>query len=299
MKLSFVSVIIPVFNNSEQLKLCLEALAEQTYSLSMYEIIIVDNASNEDTKSVVEQFNQVVFEQEKQPGSYAARNKGISIAKGDIFAFTDSDCIPALDWIENGVNSLLSTPNCGIVGGRIEMFFQNPDKLTPVELYEKIAMNFQQEISLHKSRYALTANLFTFKHIIDNVGCFNDTLKSGGDREWGQRVYAAGYKQIYADNACVAHPARYSFPQLSQRVARFTGGRHDRLMSTNPSLREIAVDLLETFKPPFRSFYRIWNDEKLHGVNQKLQFTVVMLFIRYVNISEKLRLFMGGKSKRA
>ncbi|BAY65890.1 glycosyl transferase, group 2 family protein [Calothrix brevissima NIES-22] len=299
MKLSFVSVIIPVFNNSEQLKLCLEALVEQTYPRSRYEIIVVDNASEEDTKSVVEQFKQVVFEQESQPGSYAARNKGISIAKGDILAFTDSDCIPASDWIENGVNSLLSTYNCGIVGGRIDMFFQNPDKLTPVELYEKIAMNFQQEKSLYKSCYALTANMFTFKHIIDDVGYFNDTLKSGGDREWGQRVYAAGYQLIYADKACVAHPARHSFSQLGQRVARFAGGRHDRLMSQNPSLREILVDLLETFKPPFRSFYRIWNDEKLHGVSQKLQFTLIMLFIRSVNISEKLRLYMGGKSKRA
>ncbi|MBD2355809.1 glycosyltransferase family 2 protein [Tolypothrix sp. FACHB-123] len=299
MTLSFVSVIIPVFNDSERLKLCLQALENQSYPHNMYEIIVVDNGSDDDIKSIVEKFHKSVFTQELKTGSYAARNKGISIAKGEILAFTDSDCIPAVNWIENGVKSLLSTPNCGLVAGKIDLFFQNPDKPTPVELYESIAMDFPQERCLKQSRYGVTANLFTFKYVIDSVGCFNDTLKSGGDREWGQRVYAAGYQQIYADNAFVAHPARHSFSQLRQRVARFAGGSHDRLMSKNPSLREIAVDLLETFKPPFRSFYIIWNDEKLHGVSQKLQFTLVMLFIRYVNISEKLRLYMGGKSKRA
>ncbi|MBD2200204.1 MULTISPECIES: glycosyltransferase [Calothrix] len=295
----FVSVIIPVFNDAERLKICLLALEQQTYPKNLYEVIVVDNASEEDIKSIVEQFDQTVFTQELKTGSYAARNQGISLAKGEILAFTDSDCIPSTSWIENGVKTLTSTPNCGLVAGRIDLFFQNPEKPTPVELYESIAMDFPQERSLKKSHYGVTANIFTFKSVIDTVGCFNDTLKSGGDMEWGQRVFAAGYQQIYADSACIGHPARYSFSQLHQRVARIVGGRHDRMMNTKPSFKEIGRDLLDTFKPPFRSFYRIWSDEKLHGFNQKLQFTGVMLFIRYVTISEKLRLYMGGKSKRA
>jgi glycosyltransferase involved in cell wall biosynthesis len=295
----FVSVIIPVFNDAERLKSCLLALENQTYPKNLYEVIVVDNGSDESIEEIVSEFAQVKPTYEASPGSYAARNKGISLAKGEILAFTDSDCIPAADWVENGVKNLLSTPNCGLVAGRIDLFFQNPDKPTPVELYENIAMDFPQERCLKQSHYGVTANLFTSKYVIDSVGCFNANLKSGGDREWGQRVFAAGYKQIYADNAFVAHPARRSFSELSKRVARLAGGRHDRMMNTKPSFREIAIDFLETFKPPFRSFYRIWSNEKLHGINQKLQFTVVMLFIRYVNISEKIRLSLGGKSKRA
>ncbi|NEU76750.1 glycosyltransferase [Hassallia byssoidea VB512170] len=294
----FVSVIIPVFNDSDRLKLCLQALENQTYSKDLYEVIVVDNASQEDIKSVVSQFSQAKFAYESQPGSYAARNQGISIAKGEILAFTDSDCIPALDWVEKGVENLLSTPNCGLVAGRIDLFFKNPDQPTAVELYESIAMDFPQERSLKKDHYGVTANLFTFKHVIDSVGRFDDTLKSGGDLEWGQRVFAAGYKQVYADDACVAHPSRHSYSQLYKRVARIVGGRYDRMMSRNPSSMEVAIDLVETFKPPFRSLYGIWTNEKLYGVQQKFQFNLVMLFIRYVTILEKLRLYLGGQSKR-
>ncbi|MDZ7957146.1 MAG: glycosyltransferase [Aulosira sp. DedQUE10] len=298
MLLSFVSVIIPVFNNSERLKFCLQALEGQTYPRSMYEVIVVDNASNEDTKSVVEKFNQAVFEQESQPSSYAARNKGISIAKGDILAFTDSDCIPALDWIENGVKSLLSTPNCGLVAGRIDLFFQNPNKPTAVEIFEMIELNFHQEKKLQEGRYGMTANIFTFKSVFDNVGSFDSTLKSGGDLQWGQRVFAADYKQIYVDDACVAHPARDSFSQLRKRITRIVGGKFDRMMSRKPSIMEIIADVLDTFKPPFRSLYRAWTNEKLNSFPQKLQFILVMFFARYIVALEKIRLYMGGNSQR-
>ena len=144
----------------------------------------------------------------------------------------------------------------------------------------------------------MTANLFTFKHVIDNVGNFDEKLKSAGDREWGERVFAAGYKQVYGDNVCIKHPARYSFAQLQKRIARFVGGRHDVLMSKNPSSLEIAMDFIDIFKPPFRSFYRIWKNPKLNETSQKLQFVRVMFFTRYVVIVEKFRLYFGGISKR-
>jgi glycosyltransferase involved in cell wall biosynthesis len=295
---SFVSIIIPVFNDSERLKLCLQALENQTYSKDLYEVIVIDNSSQEDIKSVVIQFNQTQFAYESQPGSYAARNKGISIAKGHIVAFTDSDCIPALDWIEKGVEKLLSVSNCGLVAGRIDLFFKNPQKPTPVELYESIELDFNQELNVQNNHFGVTANLFTFMHVIENVGYFNATLKSGGDREWGERVFAAGYKQIYADDIRIKHPARHSFSQLYKRVARFVGGQHDRQMSNNPSLLDIMNDLIRIFKPPFRSFYRILMNQKLNGATQKFQFTRVMLFTRYVLFAEKCRLYLGGTSSR-
>ena len=108
----FVSVIIPVYNDSARVKICLEALEKQTYPQNLYEVIVVDNASDEypAIKDVVCQFSQAIAAYESRPGSYAARNKGISLAKGDIIAFTDADCIPAKNWIEKGVANLLSVP---------------------------------------------------------------------------------------------------------------------------------------------------------------------------------------------
>ena len=103
---SLVSVIIPVYNDAERLKLCLDALARQTYPGDRYEVIVVDNGSQQDPELVTSRYEQVTLAHEACRGSYAARNTGLALARGDVLAFTNSDCIPAADWIEHGVARL-------------------------------------------------------------------------------------------------------------------------------------------------------------------------------------------------
>lgn len=69
------------------------------------------------------------------------------IAK-DIIAFTDSDCIPAKDWIEKGVRNLLNIPNCGLVAGRD--FFKNPSKPNAIELY---ALQISNKKDIERRRF--------------------------------------------------------------------------------------------------------------------------------------------------
>lgn len=290
----FVSVIIPVFNDSDRLKTCLQALEEQTYPKACYEVIVVDNNSQEDVKSVVLQFSQAFYAFESRPGSYVARNKGISVAKGDVIAFTDADCIPAPDWLEKGVCALLSQPQVGLVAGRIDLFVKDPANPNPFELYESLAMSFPQDQFLEDGKFGVTANLLTFKQVLEDVGYFDETLKSGGDMQWGQRVFAKGYRQLYADDARVNHPARGSWEDLRKRSIRIVGGKYDLMQKNAPSRLAALKDLILFLKPPFRSFFRIWTDPRLHGPKQKLQFTVVMLRLRGVAIRERLRLQLGG-----
>ena len=96
----FVSVVIPVYNDSVRLKTCLQALEAQTYPKEVYEVIVVDNGSDESIEPVVAEFPQARASYETHPGSYAARNKGVSISRGEVLAFTDLDDILAPDWIE-------------------------------------------------------------------------------------------------------------------------------------------------------------------------------------------------------
>ncbi|NJR59652.1 MAG: glycosyltransferase [Cyanobacteria bacterium CRU_2_1] len=289
----FVSIVIPVFNDSEKLNICLKALDQQTYPKEHYEIIVVDNNSQDDVKSVVIQFSQASLTHESRPGSYVARNKGISISKGEVIAFTDADCIPAPNWIERGIAALLSKPNIGLVAGRIDFFVKNPSDPNPFELYESLAMSFPQEEFLKDKKFGVTANLFTFKKILDGVGLFDENLRSGGDLQWGQRVFAKGYQQVYADDACVNHPARGSWEDLRKRSIRITGGKYDLMRKSSTSNLDALKDLILFLKPPFRSFFRIWTDKRLHGTKQKFQFTVVMLRLRWVAIQERLRLQLG------
>lgn len=186
-QLPFVSVIIPHYNDPKRLALCLEALAKQSYPVERFEVIVVDNASTEDISDVIQKHPTVRFASEKQKGSYAARNLGLKIAKGDVLAFTDSDCIPAVDWLEKGVECLASDPQIGLVAGAIQIFFENPTRPTPAELYEALVA-FPQQDNVELRRFGATANVLTRRNVFEKVGPFRNDVQSGGDFEWGQRV---------------------------------------------------------------------------------------------------------------
>ncbi len=297
----FISVVIPVFNDFKRLELCLEALEKQTYPKNLYEVIVVDNGSKENIADLLDRFGQVSFAYEDKPGSYAARNKGISLAQGEAIAFTDSDCIPTTNWLETGVKHLLSVPQCGLVAGRIEIFFKNPTHPTIVEIYDSITF-LQQKRNVEEDKYGATANIFTLKSVIEKVGLFNSELKSGGDLEWGKRVFSHGYLVVYAEDACVAHPARYSFAQVYKKVARLSGGGYDsnKLLQNNSYSLKQAVTDWSGLKPPLRYYFqKIWADGRLKNPTQKLQIFALRLVHYYIKFFEKKRLQIGfGGSRR-
>lgn len=297
-ELPFVSVIVPVFNDPIRLTTCLEALENQTYPKEFYEVIVVDNGSDEPIDTVVSKFKQARAAVELKPGSYHARNTGISLASGSVLGFTDADCIPAKDWIAKGVENLSREPGCGLVGGKIEFFFQNPARPTPAELYDKV-MAFAQEDDIRQNHYSATANLFTYRHTIDDVGLFNaSVLKSGGDLEWGQRVYASGYKLVYAHEVCVRHPARGTYREQYVRAIRVAGGLYDGRNLNQRSYFGFDKDLVKLLMPPVRTTLKVLLDNRLTGVKQKIQAAVVVPFVKYSMALERFRLNLGGHSRR-
>lgn len=290
----FVSIIIPVYNDNESLEICLQALKKQTYPKNCYEIIVVDNNSKEDVSEVVRHFEQVTLVHEAQPGSYIARNRGLSVAKGEVIAFTDADCIPLSTWLEKGVSVLLSEPNVGLVAGHIDLFAQDSNNPNPFELYEILELGFSQDQFIAEDHFGVTANLFTFSHVIQTVGAFDKTLKSGGDKQWGQRVFQAGYQQLYAQHACIKHPTRSTWQALKKRGTRIIGGRYDMLKATQKTQLALFIDFIMFLKPPFRFFLRTWSDERLPRIYQKFQFVIVMLRLRWAAIQERIRLQFGN-----
>jgi len=117
----FVSVIIPHLNDSDRLGLCLKSLNDQSYDKRFYEVIVIDNDSSKqhwEKLLRLKSLYKIILLKEPKSSSYAARNKGLQEAKGNIVAFTDSDCIPYPNWIEMGVNNLKILNYYGMVGGR-------------------------------------------------------------------------------------------------------------------------------------------------------------------------------------
>lgn len=300
----FVSIIIPVFNDGERLGKCLTALDQQTYGRSQFEVIVVDNGSDDldAVKTVIEGHANVTLSYEPIPGSYAARNQGLTLAKGEIIAFTDADCVPTPDWLKHGVACLQKNPDCGQVVGQVKLFFADPQHPTLVEIYESLTA-FPQKRLLQDAHGGATANVFTWRRVIDHVGPFDVRLKSNGDLEWGKRVYEAGYGQIYAPEVQVGHPARRSFDELHKRTVRLAGGAFDRLIKPEDSFlkrqKVFARMLVGDLTPPVSFVAKAFRSPDLKHWSQRLKVSLMRLRVRYISAGEKIRLKLGGTSKRA
>ena len=259
---------------------------------------MVDNGSRGNIENHTQRFDHVRAVKEPRSGSYAARNKGIAVSRGEILAFTDSDCIPTETWLTNGVAHLLKTPGCGIVGGRVALFFQKDRRPNTVELFESLTY-FQQKLNVETVGFSVTANLFTFKNIFASVGLFDDRLKSGGDLDWGQRVSANGYRLFYAEDTRVYHPARHRLRQLYRKVIRVTGGRFERERQ-QASLRQVVLTVLATdILPPVTRIRGVWNNDQIRKPGLKIKLIALLLFLKYAVVWEKLRLQFGAESQRS
>ena len=122
MKKAFsLSVVIATRNRERWLTDALESLTRQTRPPD--EIIVVDNASEDNTREAVSQFQhrlpvKYVFEGKK--GIPYARNCGVKLAKGDIIAFLDDDSSADENWLRYIEMPFIRDPNIGIVGGLIK-----------------------------------------------------------------------------------------------------------------------------------------------------------------------------------
>lgn len=283
----FVSVVIPVLNDEKRLEICLKALTNQTYPKSCYEIIVVDNGSFQSLAPLASRYGVNLF-LEKQPGSYAARNTGIRHSKGEIIAFTDADCIPAHDWLENGVRVSLSAKNMGLVGGRINIIRKGP-RPSGFELYDQLN-HFDQKKFIEKHNFSATANTFIRKRIFRDAGMFSDQFKSFGDVEWGKRVAASGYTLYYAPDAVVCHPAVTTLKKLVNRSRRLAGGtiRMRRRLGYERWVDVLSI-IRHWFGLPVFVIIRILNPHT-SGFRQKLDFLAISVFVHIVKGIEEIRL---------
>ncbi|MDD3896402.1 MAG: glycosyltransferase [Candidatus Peribacteraceae bacterium] len=217
----FVSVIIPVKNGADRLRLCLEALRQQTYPRHMYEIIVADNDSTDDIASVARANPGVCFVHEKLPGPAAARNAGVAQAKGEMLAFTDADCIPKPEWIAEGVCAL---EHAQIIGGRIDVIPPRSHAPSVIEKYS-YATSFRQHHFVNNNSFAATGNIFMRRNTWAAVGPFDARLIAHEDVEFCHRAKKKGIETVYAHAAVVTHPIHYSnVASLLRKVAYHTRG---------------------------------------------------------------------------
>jgi len=119
----FVSIIVCSYNGAKTLAACLESLGRIDYP--NYEVILVDDGSTDNTREIAARFPDVRYLHQTNHGLSHARNHGAAIAKGEIFAYTDSDCMADPDWLYYLMSTLLSGNYAGVGGPNVSPPAQN------------------------------------------------------------------------------------------------------------------------------------------------------------------------------
>jgi glycosyltransferase involved in cell wall biosynthesis len=176
-----ISVIIPFRNARGQLPTIVDALKRQTLDQSRFEVIWIDDASRDEGGEWLRACRlpgwQILVQSESR-GSYAARNSGLRAAASDRVAFTDVDCRPDEQWLEQGLAALSASPR---VAGRIHLELSRDPSIA--ELVDASRLLRQRQYV--QEGFAATANLFVRRHVFDLVRGFDEHLQSGGDHEFG------------------------------------------------------------------------------------------------------------------
>ncbi|MCC5908060.1 MAG: glycosyltransferase [Balneolaceae bacterium] len=205
-ELPTVSIIIPFFNNTEEVDAIVDQITGQNYPGEQIEIICIDNGSSlpvELKKSTLSKIN--LIEEKNHPNSpYSARNRGIEASTGEIIVFIDANSWPDKNWLRYGVNYLLKN-EADIVAGRVDFDFE--PKATAAKLADALT-SLNMKMAVEDRGAAYTANIFVKKEVFEKTGFFEENVRSGGDVRWTLRAKEIGFKIMYCGSAVVYKKAR-------------------------------------------------------------------------------------------
>lgn len=177
-----LSVVICTYNRSDLLSKCLESLANQALDKKMYEVIVADNNSNDDTIQVARGYigklpNFGICREEKR-GANHTRNAGVSIAKGKYIAFIDDDAVADPDWLSNISEFIERHPDIHVFGGPHDAFtLVSKPVWFPPEYGIFFLGNEERPVNVD-SEWLIGTNLIVRKDAFVSVGGFNENLGS-------------------------------------------------------------------------------------------------------------------------
>jgi len=198
------SIIVPVFNCEPFLGKCIAALKNLDYPRDQYEILFVDNNSTDRSFEILSAATGIRIMHEPTQGSYAARNRALKEARGDIVAFTDSDCAPSRGWLR-AAERALEVPGCQAVLGRRRPRSEK-GLMRLLADYECTKDEYVLSSSEPSLYYGYTNNMAVRRDSFEQCGLF-DLRARGSDTLFIQKIIAwAGCASvIYSVDMIVAH----------------------------------------------------------------------------------------------
>lgn len=205
-----VSIIIPTYNRKDLISTCLKSLSSLTYS--HYEIIVVDDASEDDTSNLIKsEFKKakIIINNIRRGPAYC-KNQGILRSKGQFIWFLDSDSIIVdNDCLSNMVDILENNREVGCVGGELlneaGLYLVRVDE-NNISRKLKFEENTKHNFNMVQVRSLMTCNLFMKKELLLRIGGFDtDYFYISEDTDICERVHTLGYSIILDYRTLVLH----------------------------------------------------------------------------------------------
>ena len=205
-----VSVIVPTYNQVERLKIVLKSLLNQNFDKKMYEVIVINDGSNDNTRKYLESLNienLIYISLENNRGRSYARNCGVRKSVNELLIFVDGDRVCPPDFIENHVKAHMEHPRSVVLGSiaelfisELENFFNCYDLKIEEELKKARYFNYFEFISQIYNEKGetndvlcwttlFTSNFSIEKTILDEIGKFDEEFT-----KWGLENFELGYR---------------------------------------------------------------------------------------------------------
>ena len=191
---SFVSVVIPAYNQAQYLFGAIESVLTQKYK--EYEIIVVDDGSTDNTPTVAKQFSDIIryIHQENQ-GLAGARNTGIQVAKGELISLLDADDQWLPDYLQTMVALVNQQPEAAVYyccaqsmdaeGNDLPQVFGGPN-VPPDKMYE----------TLLRADFLIPSTIMLRKSVVKAAGLFDPTFRRLQDGELWIRLLKKDFRFI-------------------------------------------------------------------------------------------------------
>jgi glycosyltransferase involved in cell wall biosynthesis len=214
-----ISAIICTHNRDKYLGAAIDSLLQQDFN--DYEVIVVDNASTDQTRTVVESrlpHPQLQYVYESTLGLSAARNAGAQVAQGEILAYLDDDAEASRGWLVELMEIYEQNPQVAIAGGRVTLIWpenQTPPKWLSVnmtgnlgayDLGDEITYITQPGLTPRGLNYSIKADFLDKIGGFDvNLGRVGKNLLSNEELYMTEKALQMGYQVAYLPKALVAH----------------------------------------------------------------------------------------------
>jgi glycosyltransferase involved in cell wall biosynthesis len=247
-ELPLVSVIVPCFNQGRYLAEALTSVGQQTHEAR--ECLIIDDGSSDDTREVASRFvdgdARYRYVHHANMGQAASRNRGLSMARGDLIQFLDADDVILPEKIDEQVAALsgldgLKVAHCDYFHGRPERIREpySPTRVSPAFIYRKpiydLALRWETELSIPIHSFLFDARIFRDRRLR-----FDEALANHEDWDCWMRVFALEPASRFVDRVLAVyrtsglvtrdHRVNYAGFRVALRKQE-QAWRHDAIMS--------------------------------------------------------------------